>query len=355
MAHASALVLPSRYEGFGNVIVEALACGTPVIATNCPFGPAEILSGGRFGWLVPPGDAVALAAAMEDDARSHFSPGRLIDRAQEYSVTKCVDRHQALFERFTWRSRAQPFGLAFSCDGAYSVCARMMEPTDTVRLVVTPNLDHVRWMRKFPEFATACRTAAIACPDGFPIAAYAKWRGAGCRRRVTGCDIFHELTRFDTVPGKKILIVAESQATVAAFDSWVKSHDGCQAWSAIAAPPDLAQDTAGERQLREKIASAIPDILVMTLGAPVSEIFIHRHRHELPPCWVLCCGQGVRIELGLTKRCPPFWQKWNLEWAWRLWREPRRLGPRYLQDAWLLPVLIWQDLRSAAAGTTRHC
>jgi glycosyltransferase involved in cell wall biosynthesis len=93
MARADVFALTSRFEGFGNVLVEALACGCPVVSTDCRSGPAEILQGGRYGRLVPVGDHEALGDAILAAIRAPADPKELRARASLFSAEQATDRY----------------------------------------------------------------------------------------------------------------------------------------------------------------------------------------------------------------------------------------------------------------------
>ncbi|MFL5869336.1 MAG: glycosyltransferase [Thermoleophilaceae bacterium] len=94
MARASAFVLSSAWEGFGNVLVEALACGTPVVSTDCPSGPSEILDSGRYGRLVPVGDHRALASAILATLDDPVDATVLRARASSFRMDGIIDRYR---------------------------------------------------------------------------------------------------------------------------------------------------------------------------------------------------------------------------------------------------------------------
>jgi glycosyltransferase involved in cell wall biosynthesis len=97
MARAAVFVLSSRWEGFGNVLVEALACGTPAVATDCPSGPAEILQGGRIGPLVPIEDPAALSKAILERLANPPNPETLRQAALPYSLENSCEAYLRVF------------------------------------------------------------------------------------------------------------------------------------------------------------------------------------------------------------------------------------------------------------------
>ena len=104
---ADALVMSSRYEGFPGVLLEALACGLPIVSTDCPAGPAEILDNGTFGTLVPlsarqgdaPSDARELACGIHRELATKRDPDMLMARAAEFAPEKSARQYLGLMQQ----------------------------------------------------------------------------------------------------------------------------------------------------------------------------------------------------------------------------------------------------------------
>ena len=96
MKNSSVFVLSSRWEGLPTVLIEALALGVPVVSTDCPSGPAEILENGKWGRLVPVGDPKALAEAIVEAMNDERGKG--VERAMDFKLDKIVNQYVKLIQ-----------------------------------------------------------------------------------------------------------------------------------------------------------------------------------------------------------------------------------------------------------------
>ena len=93
MHHASVFVLSSRWEVLPTVLIEAMACRCPVLSTDCPSGPAEILENGKYGELVPVGNPSLLAEAIMKTLSKKTDKEMLKSRAMDFSVKNSVEKY----------------------------------------------------------------------------------------------------------------------------------------------------------------------------------------------------------------------------------------------------------------------
>jgi exopolysaccharide biosynthesis WecB/TagA/CpsF family protein len=196
-------------------------------------------------------------------------------------------------------------------------------------LVITANTDHVTKLRTDEAFAKAYREADLITCDGWPVALYARFRGHDVRR-VTGYDICETLMRRPSIPERhRLFFVVDSTETEDALYRWATQW-GLRDRIAAAVPKfGFDRDPQYCASLAQTIAHYGATLLVMGVGAPRSEVFVNRYADVLPPGWAFCVGQAVRVEVKLATRAPRSMQLLQLEWLWRILKEPKRLLRRY--------------------------
>ena len=107
MARSSVLVSSSIFEGLPGVLIQALACGCPVVSTDCPGGSAEVLANGQYGALVDIGDAGAMARAIMAELDNPTAREILLHRAEDFSVERAAEHYLELLDNVVSKAADQ--------------------------------------------------------------------------------------------------------------------------------------------------------------------------------------------------------------------------------------------------------
>lgn len=243
--------------------------------------------------------------------------------------------------------------LGLSCidADAGAVAGRLAQrPADApFAYLVTPNADHFVRLARLPALRPLYDRAEWRCLDSRALAHAARLLRLAAPRVATGADILAGILDGHLTPGDRITIIGTQAAGVAALGLRLASVELAHHQP----PPRLAQDAEGFAQA---VAFAIANparFTILAVGSPLQERLAAAISAGGGTGVGLCVGAALDFWTGVTPRAPRWLRRMGLEWLFRLWREPRRLGRRYLRDDWaivgLLLVARWRDGRAAGA------
>lgn len=210
------------------------------------------------------------------------------------------------------------------------------------RYVVTPNVDHIVLLQHHAGLQAAYEGADLILADGAPVVWASHLLGRSLPDRIPGSDLTPAI--FAAVPPGQTLTTyllgaMPGVAEVAAQNielRWPQVKvTGCYS------PPLGFEKSFDENEkILAQIAAAQPDLLIVGVGAPKQELWVHQHRDRLAARAALCVGATIDFLAGEKRRAPVWMRGLGIEWMHRLATEPKRLAGRYARDAWIFPQLV---------------
>jgi N-acetylglucosaminyldiphosphoundecaprenol N-acetyl-beta-D-mannosaminyltransferase len=224
-------------------------------------------------------------------------------------------------------------------------------------VVVTPNVDHVVIADRHPAFREAYAAANLSLADGQPIVWASHLLGKSVPEKVSGSDLVLPLLDRAARRGWRVYLLGGAPGVAEAAADRLTRERGVEIAGTAAPrlrPADAtARPDPAAQQAADAVRAARPDLVLVALGAPKQEVWMHRYRDALAPAVLVGVGASLDFVAGRVRRAPRWVSSAGLEWLWRLSREPRRLWKRYLiDDAQFIPILV-RTLRKRRATRER--
>jgi len=217
------------------------------------------------------------------------------------------------------------------------------------RFVVTPNVDHAVMFQHHEGLRAAYRDASLVVADGMPVVWASRLLRTPLPERVTGSDLVPALFASATGDQRQRVFLLGAMPGVAAR----AAKNIAQRWPAVevvgaySPPLGFEHDPTENERILAMIAQARPNVLIVGVGAPKQELWVHAHRDKIDASLALCAGATIDFLAGEKRRAPAWMRRAGLEWLHRCATEPRRLLKRYWRDAKVFPGLVWMEWRAA--------
>jgi N-acetylglucosaminyldiphosphoundecaprenol N-acetyl-beta-D-mannosaminyltransferase len=220
---------------------------------------------------------------------------------------------------------------ALRLDDAVAAVGAMVE-AGTPRYVVTANVDCMVQCARDPELSQIVKNARLVLADGMPLVWAARWRGTPLPERVAGADLVPKLLALAEARGYRVFWLGGTERVARAMTARVAALYPRLLPIETYAPPIAPLEAMDHAEIQRRIRRARPHVLLVSFGCPKQEKWIARHARDLQV--PVCIGVGASIDFlsGRISRAPLWMRAAGLEWLYRFFREPRRLGPRYASD-----------------------
>lgn len=361
LARCACVVLPSRQEAFGLTLVEAMASGAPIVASDIPA--FRELSDGTGVTLVDFDDPGAVIRAIERAGDDH-DPAAQRARAASLSWTTTGDTYRRVYERVVsdrrrpaagWRRVLGVDVQALGLDGVLAAVDREMSERTSVpggaAIIAHHNLHSAAVHRRDRALRRFYARADHVFIDGMPLAWFGRLTGQGLRseHRITYVDLIDPLLDLAEARGWATMIVAGTQESVDRGGAALRARHPRLRLTVRSGHFDATPGSPDNEGVLAEIASAAPDLLLVGMGVPRQEHWIDANFERIQASVVMNMG-GLLDYVAGTKPTPPRWlARRGFEWAARLGAEPRRLAHRYLVEPWrLVPVAIAELVGAAA-------
>jgi N-acetylglucosaminyldiphosphoundecaprenol N-acetyl-beta-D-mannosaminyltransferase len=221
-------------------------------------------------------------------------------------------------------------------------------PGGKCRFVVTPNADHALLLQRNDGLRRAYRDAALVVADGWPVVIAARILGEPLRERVPGSDLVPEVFRAasPTAPIRVYMLGAGPGVAERAARNTEARYPGVRVVGTYSPPFGFERDAAENDRILARIAEVEPDIVLVGLGAPKQELWVHANQERIAARVALCIGATIDFLAGEKARAPAWMQRVGLEWFHRMMTEPKRLFPRYAANAVEFPRLVYDEWRA---------
>ncbi|PHS01539.1 MAG: glycosyltransferase [Blastopirellula sp.] len=214
-----------------------------------------------------------------------------------------------------------------------------------LRFVVTPNVDHTVLLQENKQLRDAYSDAELVLADGWPVVWASRMLKKAVPQRVPGSDLVPNIfsaAKTDN-PLRTFLLGAAPGVARRAANKIKNRYQGVNICGTYSPPMGFENDDAENYKIIDLVNRSNAQLLILGLGAPKQELWIHRHRHELQADVAICAGATIDFLAGEKSRAPQWMQQTGLEWAHRILTDPKRLARRYAKDAIVFPQMMLKE------------